>query len=233
MPDNTLNVPTHVGFILDGNRRWAKEHGLPTLEGHRTGYENLKTIATAAFERGIEFVSAYCFSTENWNRSKEEVSYLLKLASTILTRDAKKMIKENIRILVFGVSDRMPRKLLDETQNLVESSKGNTGGTLVICFNYGGRREIADAVRRIVDANIPSKGITEDTIAKHIYSPEVPNLDLLIRTGGEQRISNFMLWRAAYTELYFTNKYWPDFETVQLDVALDDYRNRNRRFGGN
>ena len=158
---------------------------------------------------------------------------MLKLATTVLTRDAKKMIKENIRILVFGVSDRMPKRLLSETRHLVEASKNNTGGTLIICFNYGGGREIADALRQIVDAGIPPNEITEQTIANHIYSPEVPNLDLLIRTGGEQRISNFMLWRVAYAELYFTKPFWPDFDVAQLDAALDDYRNRNRRFGGN
>ena len=231
--ENTIVTPTHLGLILDGNRRWAKEQGLPTLEGHRRGYDNLKTIARHAFDRGVKYVSAYIFSTENWNRAKEEVDYLMNLAMKIAVSDAKELIKENIKIVVLGVEDKVSPKLIQAWRDAEEDSKNNTGGTLALCFNYGGTRELTDAVRKIVTSGIHSEEITESTLTEHLYHPEVPDIDLMIRTSGEQRISNFMLWRIKYAELYFEQKHWPAMTTDDLDMALDDFASRNRRFGGN
>lgn len=234
VPDlRSKDVPKHVGFILDGNRRWAKERGLPTLEGHRNGYENLKKIAREAFNRGVEYVSAYVFSTENWNRTQEEVNYLMNLAMKIATKDAKELIKENIKIVVLGIEDKVDPKLTKAWRDAEEDSKNNTGGTLAICFNYGGQIEIADAVKKIVQSNIKVDEITPELVSKHLYHPEVPTVDLMIRTSGEQRISNFMLWRIAYAEMYFTDVHWPAFTVEELDRALQEFASRNRRFGGN
>lgn len=226
-------VPQHIGLILDGNRRWAREKGLPTLEGHRKGYENLKTVARAAFDRGVEYVSAYIFSTENWSRTKEEVDYLMNLAMTIATKDAKKLIKENIKIVVLGIEEKVPPKLVKAWRETEEASKHNTGGTLALCFNYGGHQEIADAVKSLIASGIYADEVTPEVVAKNLYHPEIPPVDFMVRTSGEQRISNFMLWRMAYAEMYFANVHWPAFDVAQLDEALAEFACRSRRFGGN
>ncbi len=226
-------VPQHIGLILDGNRRWAREKGLPTLEGHRKGYENLKTVARAAFDRGVEYVSAYIFSTENWSRTKEEVDYLMNLAMTIATKDAKKLIKENIKIVVLGIEEKVPPKLVKAWRETEEASKNNTGGTLALCFNYGGHQEIADAVKSLIAIGIDADEVTPEVVAKNLYHPEIPPVDFMVRTSGEQRISNFMLWRMAYAEMYFANVHWPAFDVAQLDEALAEFACRSRRFGGN
>ncbi len=231
MDSSPLNIPKHIGFILDGNRRWATAQGLPTLEGHRRGYENLKVIAEAAFDRGVEFISAFIFSTENWNRSKEEVGYLMDLAVKIASKDLDKLIKQNIRVLFLGSKDRVPRRVLKAMERAELKSQHNTGGTIALCFNYGGKQEIVDAVKNIVErVHIPEE-ITEDIIEQSLYHPDVPAIDLLVRTSGEKRISNFMLWRASYAELYFTDTYWPAFTVDDLQIAVDDYAQRQRRFG--
>ncbi len=226
-------IPVHLGLILDGNRRWAKERGLPTLEGHRQGYDNLKTIAKEAFNLGISYVSAYVFSTENWNRTKEEVDYLMRLAMKIATKDAKELIKENICIKVLGIEDRVDPKLVKAWRQAEADSKDNTGGTLAICFNYGGKQEITDALKKIIASGVDRTDVTEELISQNLYHPEIPPIDLLIRTSGEQRISNFMLWRVAYSELYFTTTHWPSFTKEELGQALETFASCNRRFGGN
>lgn len=229
MPDTeTTIIPTHVGLILDGNRRWARGKGLPTLEGHRIGYNNLKDISKLAADRGIKYLSAFIFSTENWNRSKEEVKYLMNLAYTLLTRDVKELNKENIRVLWLGSRDRVSDKLQRAINKAVESTKDNTRGTLCLCFNYGGQQEIIDAAKQLAENDTE---ITLQNFQSALYGPEVPDIDLLIRTSGESRTSGYMLWRAAYAELYFTDKYWPDFKETDLDMALKEYANRQRRFG--
>ena len=224
-------IPIHVGFILDGNRRWAKAHGLPSLEGHRRGYDNLEVILDAAQERGIQYVSAYIFSTENWSRTKEEVGYLMNLALKIVVHDLKRLHAKNVRVVWAGSKIEISTKLQKAIANAEETTRHNDGITLVLCFNYGGQREIAEAVRRIVTAGVPADQIDEALIAKYLYHPMVPPLDLVIRTSGEQRLSNFMLWRAAYSELYFVDKHWPDFTPADLDEALEVYTARGRRFG--
>ncbi len=230
---NTPTIPRHIGFILDGNRRWACANNLPTLEGHRRGYHILKDVAKAAFEKGVKYVSAYIFSTENWNRSKEEVDYLMNLTMTVVTKDAKKLMKDNIRIVVLGIEDRVSPKLLKAIRQVEEDSKDNDGGTLALCFNYGGKREIADAVQRAIAAGVEPTAIDETVIEDNLYHADVPPVDLVVRTSGEQRLSNFMLWRIAYAELYFVKVHWPDFTVTELDKALEEFSQRNRRFGGN
>lgn len=226
-------IPTHLGIILDGNRRWAKDRGLSSLQGHQAGSDTLKVITQAAFERGISYVSAYVFSTENWNRAQEEVSYLMNLALKFATKELDQLIENNVKVVIIGSKEHVELKLLKSLKKVEEESKDNTGGTLALCFNYGGYQEITDAVKKIVSEGKAEADITQEDISKNLYHPEVPPIDLMIRTSGEMRLSNFMLWRMAYAELYFTNKHWPDFDTIELDKALEEYTNRNRRFGGN
>lgn len=229
--DLKSDIPLHLGLILDGNRRWAIENNLPKLEGHKKGSDTLKTITQAAFKRGVKFVSAYTFSTENWNRTKEEVGYLMNLTMKIASEEMKQLIKENIKIVILGIEEKVPKKVLESLRKVEEDSKNNTGGTLALCFNYGGLREIADAVKKIVAEGVDEEEITEDVVVDHLYHPEIPPVDLMIRTSGEQRISNFMLARMAYAEMYFTPKRWPEFSEDDLDDALADYAVRMRRYG--
>ncbi len=224
-------IPRHLGLILDGNRRWAQAQGLPTLEGHRQGYENLKTIAEAAFDAGVKFVSAYIFSTENWDRSKEEVGYLMRLVINIASKDLDELIKKNVKVVFLGTRDKLSKAVIKAIDGATERSKNNTGGTVALCFNYGGQLEIIDAVKRIMSQGTDPADITNELIANNLYEPEVPPVDFMIRTSGEQRISNFMLWRMAYAELYFVQKHWPAFTVDDLQKALAEYANRQRRFG--
>lgn len=231
-PSNTDNIPKHLGFILDGNRRWARERGLPTLEGHRAGYSNLKDITKAAINSGVSYVSAYIFSTENWNRTPEEVKYLMDLAYRMLTKDLKELNKEQIRVVWLGSSDRVSEKLQKAIKNAEDKTKNNTRGTLALCFNYGGHTELVDAVKNIVSSGVDAQAIDHKVLEDNLYGgAEIPPVDLLVRTSGEQRLSGFMLYRMAYSELYFTDTFWPDFDEVQLEKALAEYARRNRRFG--
>lgn len=223
-----IAVPTHLGLILDGNRRWAKAHGKPTLVGHRKGYDNLKDIAKFAINQGVKFVSAYIFSTENWDRSEKEVNYLMRLAYRMITKDVEELNKENIKIVWLGSSDKLSDKLIKAIRDAEESTKNNTKGTLCLCFNYGGYQEITDAVEKVKASN---QKVDIETIRKNIYHPEIPVVDLVIRTSGEQRLSGFMLWRIAYAELIFSNKFWPDYSTDDLISDFEEYTKRERRFG--
>ncbi len=227
-----VTIPRHLGLILDGNRRWARAQGLPTLEGHKKGYENLKTIAKAAFDAGVSCVSAYIFSTENWNRSEEEVGYLMKLVVSIANKDLDGLIEDNVKIVFLGSRDRLSKTVLKAVERAEERSKDNTGGTLALCFNYGGHDEIVHAVRAIVTEGISANDVNKEVLAAHMFHPEVPPVDFMIRTSGEQRLSNFMLWRMDYAELYFIKKHWPAFTVEDLDEALAEYAQRQRRYGG-
>lgn len=224
----TNTLPLHLGLILDGNRRWATERGIPTLEGHRQGYDNLKVITKAAVNRGVLYISAFIFSTENWNRTRAEVKYLMGLAYKVVAKDINELNKENIRVVWLGSRDKLSEKLLNAISNAEELTKTNVKATLALCFNYGGQQEIADASNKVMESG---ELITPEKIRKNLYHPEVPDLDFIIRTSGEQRLSNFMLWRAAYAELYFSKKHWPAFNADDLDEALAEYANRQRRFG--
>jgi len=221
----------HIGFILDGNRRWAQAHGLPRLEGHRRGYDNLKKIADLVFDQGIPFVTAYVFSTENWQRSKEEVKFLMDFAYQVYVKDLGELHKKGIRLVWLGSREEVSDKLRRAIEDAEEKTRDNTHGTLCLCFNYGGRAEIVTAVQQIVREKIPADDITQEVIKSHLYSADIPDPDLIIRTSGEQRLSNFLLWGSAYSELMFEPMHWPDFDEQALVKALEEYHNRTRRFG--
>lgn len=227
----TAVIPKHLGLILDGNRRWAKKKGLPTLEGHRQGSEVFKEIALDAFSRGVKYVSAFVFSTENWSRTEEEVSYLMKLVVKATEKYLDEFDKAGIRVVILGRRSDLPEDVLKSIERTEAKTKDNTQGTLALCFNYGGQEELVDAVKHLVASGLAPREITADTIHGALYCPEIPNVDLLIRTSGEQRTSGFMLYRAAYAELMFVDKYWPDFTKDDLGAALHDYAARERRFG--
>jgi undecaprenyl diphosphate synthase len=226
-----LAVPRHLGLILDGNRRWAKEHGLPLTEGHRVGYQTLRTISDAAFNSGVEYVSAYVFSTENWNRSKDEVKYLMNLLLWIIKHELENFRKHGIRLQTLGSKVRLGKALVKAIHNAEEQTKDGTHGTLLLCLNYGGQQEIVDAMKRIVEAGTPASDITPELINQNLYAPGIPPVDLIIRTSGEQRLSNFMLWEGAYSELMFTPTKWPDFTPAELQEMFVRYSKIQRRFG--
>jgi undecaprenyl diphosphate synthase len=225
-------LPQHIGYIVDGNRRWAKKHGLPAYEGHLAGYNAITDVALASFNAGVPFVSAYIFSTENWKRSEDEVGKLMSLVLRLLTSDVAILEKNNVRLKVLGSSRGVSEKILAAIADAEERTKDNTHGTLALCFNYGGQLEIADACKKIVQSGIAPEAITPDLIAKNLYQPEIPPLDMVVRTSGEQRLSNFMLWRAAYSEFLFLEKQWPDMTKEDVTAILEEYERRGRRFGG-
>ena len=218
----------HLGIIADGNRRWAKEQGLPKIEGHRKGFKKFEVLIEAAASAGIPFVTFYVFSTENWNREEAEVSYLMKLAETLMVEMAKKMAENNIRLLILGTHNRVDPKLVSLWEKAEKMTANCTGTTACFCFNYGGEQEIADAANKALSAG---EEITPETIRSHLYHPEVPNLDMVVRTSGEERISGFMLWRSAYAEFLFMKKYFPEMEAEDISYILDEYEKRERRFG--
>lgn len=223
------SVPTHVGIILDGNRRWAKKNGLPTSEGHREGFETFNDIANHALERGVKFLTIYAFSTENWSRTKEEVSFLMGFAAQMLKSRIKELHKKGVRFIWLGSRENLDVSFLQLLADAEELTKDNDKATLSLCFNYGGQQEIIDAVKSAQEAG---EEITTESIERHLYGgTQIPAVDFLIRTSGEHRISNFMLWRTAYSELYFTDVLWPDFHEQEFDKALAEYATRQRRFG--
>ena len=231
------NLPVHIALIMDGNRRWARKNCLPYIAGHRAGASVLQNMVDFCSELGIRVLTVYAFSTENWKRSKDEVSELMDLIREYLNNVEEKVRGKNIRVRFLGNTSTLDESITTGVKKVEDLTKGNTGLLFNIALNYGGRTEIADAVRKICkgisngELNIDS--ITEETVAENLYTPpDVPEPDLLIRTGGELRISNFLLWQLAYTELWFTPVYWPDFTKRHLLEALGDYQRRNRRYGG-
>lgn len=224
-------IPKHVGYIVDGNRRWAKKHGLPAYEGHLAGHSILYDIAKATFDSGVQYMSIYVFSTENWKRSTDEVKRLMSLFLKIFTADLPLFHENNIRLKIIGSPENVQPKILKAIDNAVAETSNNTGGVLVVCFNYGGQLEIMDAVKKIVQSGVKAEDVTEELISQNIYAPEVPPIDLIVRTSGEQRISNFMLWRAAYSELMFIKKPWPDMTKDDVTAIINEYGKRQRRFG--
>ena len=219
----------HIGFIVDGNRRWARERGLPTLEGHKRGLDKIELVIESIAEQHIPFASFYIFSTENWNRSEEEVSYLMNLFETKFDILVKKAKKHDMKCIFFmAANDKITPHLKDEITNIEQETSHCTSGTLVFCFNYGGQQEIAEAAESLRKAN---QEITVESLEKRMYHPEVPSCDLIVRSSGEQRISGFMLWRAAYSELLFLDKYWPDMEKGDISAAIEEFHSRSRRFG--
>ena len=229
-------MPQHIAIIMDGNRRWAKERGVDPRLGHKEGAETLERIATYANEIGLKYMTVYAFSTENWKRTKEEVGALMKLLELYLDKFLNRESLRNIRIRLLGDVEGLNPSLRDRIYKIVEKSKDNTGLTLNIAFNYGGRDEIVKAVRKISERvkndDISIDEIDEDMVSNNLYTQGVPDPDMLIRPGGEVRISNFLLWQLAYTEFLFVDKYWPDFSKKDLLEAIYTYEKRNRKFGG-
>ncbi len=225
------HLPLHVAIIMDGNGRWARKRGLPRLAGHKAGGENIRPVAEVFARIGVRYLSLYAFSTENWNRPEMEVAGLLTLLSKKIDQETRAFHEQNTRLLHLGRQDRMSRRLSKKVQAAVELTKDNTGLTLCLAFDYGGRDEIVQAARRIADAGIRAEDIDEPLFARHLYLPGIPDPDLVIRTGGESRLSNFLLWQAVYSELYFTPVLWPDLGETEVEEALAEYQHRQRRFG--
>ena len=229
-------LPAHVAIIMDGNGRWATLKGLPRWEGHREGVKRVKEITEAAAELGIEVLSLYAFSTENWNRPPEEVELLMMLLEEYLERELPTMMKQNIRLSAMGRLQRLPASTRKKLEDTIEETSKNTGMVLNLALSYGGQAEITDAcreiARQVAEGRISPEEIDENTVKAHLYCPQLPEVDLLIRTSGEIRLSNFMLWQNAYAEFYFTPVLWPDFRKGDLVKALLEYQSRERRFGG-
>lgn len=232
--DIITNIPAHVGVIIDGNRRWARERNLSTMDGHTFGYRKMMSAPRWFFERGVKTVSVYVFSTENWRRSSEEVAYLMRLISRAFTDEMENWEKYGYRILISGWTDdpRLPGDLPEILASVQQKTRHNTGGVLNLCFNYGGWTEITAVVRKIMEKKIEPEQVHEGLLRKYMYNAEVGDLDALIRTGGERRLSGFMPLQASYAEIFFLNKYWPDFEEADVDNVLEEYARRERRMGG-
>ena len=237
MAELDLNkIPSHIAIILDGNGRWAKKRMLPRFMGHRKGAFNLKNIASYANKIGIKYLTVFCFSTENWKRPEKEVEYLFTAPLKFYRKYKDDIFKGNIRWRAIGRRDRFKKEFLDVVNAIEEGTKDKTGLTLTLCIDYGSYDEIVTATKEIAtlvkDGKLDIKDIDEKLLTNHMFTKDYPPLDLLIRTSGEYRISNFLLWQMAYSELYFTDVLWPDFNEKELDKALINYQNRNRRFGG-
>lgn len=224
-------VPRHVAIIMDGNGRWATKRMLPRVAGHVKGVEAVRDCVEACVERGIEYLTIFAFSSENWRRPEEEVSLLMRLFVTALEREVSKMHANDIRLKVVGDLSRFDAKLRDMIANAERRTANNTRLTLTVCANYGGRWDIMQATSKMVAAHPGATEFTEEQLAEHLAMAYAPEPDLFIRTGGEERISNFLLWQLAYSELYFTDTFWPDFSVQSLDTAIASYQGRERRFG--
>lgn len=224
-------IPTHVGFILDGNRRWAKQHSIPEFDGHLAGYNALADVIRASFDAGVRYVSIYAFSTENWKRDQSEVSHLMKLAIHAFSTDLKNLIKDHIKVRFLGTNEGLSGKILSVMEKAEEATKRFEDKTLAVCFNYGGQQEIVDAVRMLASQGKDMRSITEQDIATSLYGADIPPVDIVVRTSGERRISNFMLWRVAYSEFMFLDKYWPDMTPDDVAEVIAEYGRRQRRFG--
>lgn len=221
----------HIAIIMDGNRRWAKEKHLPSAMGHQKGVDSLRSTMRLFDRFGIKYLTVYAFSTENWNRKKEEVEFLMGLLAKTLLNELDDMHKENVRIRFLGDLTKLSKNLVDIVKNAENKTKDNTGVNLNIAFNYGSRDEITNALKAIVQEGLKSEDITEETVSNHLYTKDIPDPDLLIRTGGEKRISNYLLWQLAYSEIYVTDAYWPEFDENELSKAIVEFEHRNRRFG--
>ncbi|MFH0905373.1 MAG: polyprenyl diphosphate synthase [bacterium] len=224
-------IPRHVAFVLDGNRRWARERGLPTLEGHLRGMDNIENIVEWCVKAGIGYLTVYAFSTENWDRSAEELNYLFNVVFPKGFGKSARFNEQNVRVNLFGSVEKFPAKMQDEIRDLIDKTQENTGLQFNVCLNYSGRTELVQAVQAIMREGTPVDQVIEQTIADHLFSAGMPDPDLMIRTGGEHRLSGFLLWQQAYTELYFPKKYLPEFSEADFREALQWYAERDRRHG--
>lgn len=229
--NKTASVPYHIGIIMDGNGRWASERGLPRSMGHQKGAEVVRDTVKAAADLGVKAITLFGFSEENWSRPVEEVSLLLKLAEMYLKKELNELHKENVRFRVIGNKDKLPKSLQVIIADAEQKTINNDRFFLNLALSYSGKWDIANAVKKIIANNTNPETVTEELIAQHLSLNDLPDPDLIIRTSGEQRISNFLLWQAAYSELYFCNAMWPDFNKQELTAAIDSYQHRHRRFG--
>ncbi len=229
--NNELKIPNHVAIIVDGNGRWAKEKGMTRSEGHLAGFENLRDLSDYIFSKGTKILSLYVFSTENFKRSKEEVSFLMNLFVSKFKAEIKHFNEKNVKVVFSGRHENLPAAVIKAEEELSDATKNNTGGVVNFCLNYGGRAEIVDATKKIIKDNIDSDEITEELFSKYLYQ-DLGDVDLLIRTSGEERLSNFLPWQLSYAEFYFPDTYFPDFKEKDFDKALEVYSSRDRRFGG-
>ncbi len=227
-----VKIPYHLGIIPDGNRRWAKKYGLPTLLGHKKGIETFKKIARYCYRKGVKILTVFAFSTENWDRSKEEIVYLMKLFDSMLSdKNVEEWNKKGIKINIIGQKWRLPNELQKKIKKVEQITRRNKKGILNIALSYGGRADVIQAIKKIIKLKIPLREINETLISKYLWTEGLPDPDLIIRTGKEKRISNFLIWQSAYSELYFSNKYWPEFTEEDLENAFLNYSKRQRRFG--
>ena len=226
------SIPKHIAIIMDGNGRWAKEKGKLRVEGHKKGAENIEKIIDYSIKLGVKYLTVYAFSTENWKRPEVEVKALMKLFAKYLEDKKEELKKQGVKLLVTGTEENIPNKLLKKIRNTEEYLSDCNQITFNIAFNYGGRKEIVDGINKILKENRENKEINEEEFKKYMYRPEIPDPELVIRTSGEFRVSNFLLWEIAYSEFYVTNVYWPDFDEREYDLAIASYNKRDRRFGG-
>lgn len=230
------NIPKHVAIIMDGNGRWAKRQGLPRIMGHQSGMKAVKRATIAANDLGVEYLTMYAFSTENWTRPRDEVDFLMRLPVDFLSQELDELIEKNVRVQMMGHEEQLPEHTIKAVKEAIEKTKHNTGMVLNFALNYGSRKEITEAVRllglKIEAGELQASEITSELIGEHLLTSSLPDPDLLIRTSGELRLSNFMLWQLAYSEMWFTDIYWPEFEKQHLYEAVAEYQQRTRRYGG-
>ncbi len=227
-----MAVPQHIAIIMDGNGRWARQRRLPRHAGHRAGTENIRRIVRTCRDVGVRFLTLYAFSTENWSRPTAEVRGLMLILSEFIDRETEALHAEGVQIRHLGTTEGLAERLKRKVQYAVERTANNTTMTLAVAFNYGGRADVIQAVRQMVAAELPPDAITDQTLAEHLYTRGMPDPDLIIRTGGEFRLSNFLIWQAAYSEYYATPIFWPDFDIAELEKAINVFEQRERRFGG-
>lgn len=233
IPIDFSAVPRHVACVMDGNGRWAEQRDLPRIEGHKRGEHALFEAVEGALELGVEWLTVYAFSTENWRRPADEVKFLINFNEDILLRRQQELHERGVQIRFIGRNDwRVPKRLTKRMDEAAELTKNNTKLKFTIAFNYGGRAEIVDAVKSLMNAGVAADKINEKMLARHLYDPQMPDVDLMIRTSGEYRTSNFLLWELAYAEMWFTETLWPDFDRSDMSKAVYDFQNRTRRYGG-
>jgi len=222
----------HIAIIMDGNRRWAKEHCLPSAMGHKKGVDALKKVVKGAHTFGVKYLTLYAFSTENWNRNKEEVDFLMGLLASTIKNELKELHENNVKLKFIGDIKGLNSNLQEILANAEDTTKNNTGVNLQIAINYGARNELVNAVREMIKENIAPDKIDENTLKNYLYTKNIPDPDLLIRTGGEMRVSNYLLFQIAYSEIYITKKYWPEFDENELRLSIEEFKKRQRRYGG-
>lgn len=230
-PKPFSNPPAHVAFIMDGNGRWAAKRGLPRLAGHQAGTENLRRVIRACVEFGIQYMTIYAFSTENWGRPKEEVDGLMNIVDDVIGRELDELHQEGVQLRHIGHLEALPALLQEKVMRAIELTRNNHRLVLNLAFNYGGRDEIVCAIRQIIASGARPEEVTPELVSQHLFTAGTPDPDLIIRTSGEMRLSNFLIWQGAYSELYVTSTYWPDFDREELSNALASYAQRDRRYG--